>query len=242
LTNHLISIDDDPALLAIIEKTARGAGYTVFATTDAVEFKAAIATEPPSVVVLDLQMPGCDGVELLRFLADQHCRAKIILISGFDARVLGLARSIGEELELDMGEPLPKPILPSEFRLTLSRLRSTSFQPDALSLRHALQEDHLELYYHPLVELRSGKTIGMEALARWIHPEYGVIMPDRFIALAEREGLIEPLTERVVGLAVGQLAAWRREGFDAFVSVNVSASNIVDARLPDRLVQLCTLH
>jgi EAL domain-containing protein (putative c-di-GMP-specific phosphodiesterase class I) len=66
-------------------------------------------------------------------------------------------------------------------------------------------------------------------------------MPDRFIALAEQEGLIGPLTERVLDLAAAQIATWRRLGIDTVVSVNISAANIV-TELPDQLVRLCTLH
>jgi EAL domain-containing protein (putative c-di-GMP-specific phosphodiesterase class I) len=237
--NHLIAIDDERAFLDIIERVAQSAGFTATTTTDPARFKEAVEAESPDVVLLDLQMPDCDGVEFLRFLADKACRAKIFLVSGFDPRVINLARDMGDDFRLDMGEPLQKPVRPVELRQMLARLRSKSFEPDASALRQALAEDRIELYYQPLVELRDGRTIGFEALARWNHPEFGMIMPDRFIKLAEREGLIDPFTERVVGLAVHQLADWRKEGFLPFVSVNVSAANIVDARLPDRLAQLC---
>ena len=236
---RLIALDDNEPFLAIIEKVAASAGYAVTATADPAAFQAAVAEQSPDIVLLDLQMPGCDGVEMLRRLAEQRCRAKIILMSGYDTRVLHLANAVGLEFRLDMGLPIEKPIYPAELRRMLTRFRSKSFQPNADALREALREDHLELYYQPLVELRSGRTVGLEALARWNHPDFGLVMPDRFIALAEREGLIEPLTERVVGLAVRQVAEWRKENFGAFVSVNVSAANIVDSRLPDRLMQLC---
>jgi EAL domain-containing protein (putative c-di-GMP-specific phosphodiesterase class I) len=238
--HHLIAIDDEPAFLDIVKRVAHSAGFSATVTSDPARFKEAVANESPDVVLLDLQMPECDGIEFLRFLADRECLAKIFLISGFDSRVLKLARSMGEDFRLDMGESLQKPLRPAELRQILARLRSHSFEPDAGSLRQALEEDRLELYYHPLVDLRDGRTVGFEALARWNHPDFGIIMPDRFIKIAEREGLIDPLTERVVALAVHQLAAWRKEGFAPFVSVNVSAANIVDARLPDRMSQLCT--
>ncbi len=89
--------------------------------------------------------------------------------------------------------------------------------------------------------LGTGKTIGFEGLVRWNHPEFGVVMPDRFIALAEREGLIGALTDRVLELAAAQVSAWWKLGMEFFVSVNVSAANIV-AGLPDQLVRLCTRH
>jgi len=78
-------------------------------------------------------------------------------------------------------------------------------------------------------------------LVRWNHPEFGIVMPDRFIGLAERENLINPLTDRVLDLAAGQISTWRKAGIEAFLSVNVSAANIV-AELPDQLARLCTRH
>jgi len=241
MDNVVLAIDDEQGLLDIIKQVAVAADFAVTVTTDPAAFQAALVARPPSVVLLDLHMPDCDGIEILRVLADAQCRAKIILMSGFDARVLGLARGIGHDLKLDMGEPLPKPLRPVELRQALSNLRSKTFQPDAAALRDALANDQLELYHHPLVTLGTGETVGFEGLVRWNHPEFGIVMPDRFIGLAEREDLINPLTDRVLDLAAGQIAAWRKAGIESFVSVNVSAANIV-AELPDELVRLCTRH
>jgi EAL domain-containing protein (putative c-di-GMP-specific phosphodiesterase class I) len=241
MDNLVLAIDDEPALLEIIQKVAKSASFAATVTTDPAVFQAALTTQPPSVVLLDLQMPGCDGVELLRVLADAGCRAKIILVSGVGARVLSLAREIGRGLGLDMGEPLQKPVRPAELRQILSQIRSKTFHPDAAALREALDNDRLELFYQPLLTLATGETIGFEALVRWNHPEFGIVMPDRFIGLAERENLINPLTDRVLDLAAGQIAIWRKAGIDSFVSVNVSAANIA-AGLPDQLVRVCAHH
>jgi EAL domain-containing protein (putative c-di-GMP-specific phosphodiesterase class I) len=241
MDNVVLAIDDEAAFLEIIQKVAKSANYESTVTTDPGVFRAALSTQPPSVVLLDLQMPGCDGIELLHALAAARCRAKIILLSGFDVRVLGLARGIGRDLGLEMGEPLQKPIRPAELRQLLSSLGSKSFQPDAAGLQGALDNGQLELFYQPVLTLSTKKTIGFEALVRWRHPEFGIVMPDRFIRLAEREGLIGPLTARVLDLAAAQISTWRKLGIDSFVSVNVSAANIL-AELPDQLVRLCARH
>src|SRR6185503_685877 len=128
------------AFLPFIEKVADMAGFSSTATTEAARFKEAVTREAPDVVLLDLQMPGCDGVELLRFLSDSRCAAKIFLVSGFDPRVLELARRMGEEFRLDMADPLQKPVRPQELRQILTRLRSRNFAPDGASLREAIEE------------------------------------------------------------------------------------------------------
>jgi EAL domain-containing protein (putative c-di-GMP-specific phosphodiesterase class I)/CheY-like chemotaxis protein len=238
MENLVLAIDDEPALLEIIQKVAKSANFAAMVTTDPAVFQATLTAQPPSVVLLDLQMPGCDGVELLRVLADAGCRAKIILVSGVGARVLSLAREIGHGLGLEMGEPLQKPVRPAELRQILLQMRSKTFHPDAAGLKEALDNDRLELFYQPLLTLATGETIGFEALVRWRHPEFGIVMPDRFISLAERENLINPLTDHVLALAAGQIAVWRKAGINSFVSVNVSAANI-GAGLPNQLVDLC---
>jgi EAL domain-containing protein (putative c-di-GMP-specific phosphodiesterase class I)/CheY-like chemotaxis protein len=237
----VLAIDDDEVLLDMIQKVARSTGFAVMGMADSTEFQAALSTRAPSVVLLDLQLADCDGVELLRVLADAGCRAQIILMSGYDARVLSMARKIGLSLGLEMADPLEKPFRLAELRQILQKIRGKNYYPDAAALREAIDKDRLELFFQPIVTLSTGRTIGFEALVRWRHPEFGIIMPDRFIGLAERENLITPLTDHVLELAAGQIATWRKGGIEPFVSVNVSATNII-ASLPDDLIQLCSRY
>lgn len=105
-------------------------------------------------------------------------------------------------------------------------------------LRHAIDNGELMLYYQPEVELKSGAVIGVEALARWRHPQNGFIPPDEFIPLAEKSGMIKALTELVLQEALRQYHAWRRAGICLNMSVNLSARNLHDPSLPGRLRQL----
>ena len=88
-------------------------------------------------------------------------------------------------------------------------------------LRQAIKQNELALHYQPIVELASGRMIGVEALARWIDSERGPIGPDEFIPLAERTGLIRPLTEWAIREASRQAAEWAAAGHDSRVSVNI---------------------
>jgi len=92
------------------------------------------------------------------------------------------------------------------------------------SLRRALEHGEFALYYQPKVDLQTDRITGVEALLRWKHPEWGLVMPERFITIAEECGLIVPIGRWVVGEACAQMVRWRNTGMpDVSVAVNISA-------------------
>jgi diguanylate cyclase (GGDEF)-like protein len=111
---------------------------------------------------------------------------------------------------------------------------ATARLDDQLGLRRALERGELRAHYQPVIELATGEVLGMEALARWQHPERGLIGPDQFIPLAEETGLILPLGAWMLDHALHQLTRWRREvpeAADLWVAVNLSARQLSDPEL-----------
>mgnify|MGYP002336074658 CR=1 FL=1 len=108
----------------------------------------------------------------------------------------------------------------------------------ARELRHAIEEDELTLYYQPKIDMRQNAVCGAEALVRWIHPQQGMMPPDEFIPLAEHTGLIKPLTDWVLAAALRQSSAWRQEGLVLPIAVNLSARNLREAGLLNKMKQL----
>ncbi len=102
-------------------------------------------------------------------------------------------------------------------------------------LKAAIEENQLSLSYQPKISCATGQVVGMEALLRWNHPRQGALSPDEFIRLAEATSLIRPLTQWVLEAALRQCAAWRREGFDVPLAVNLSVHNLKEGDLPGLL-------
>jgi len=106
--------------------------------------------------------------------------------------------------------------------------RSLSMVSD---LRQAIQQRQVDVHFQPYVDMRSEQIVGAEALVRWQHPRHGLIYPDEFIPLAERSGLIRPLTAMVLDKALAQQQEWRQIGHDLTMNVNLSVRDILEGDL-----------
>jgi diguanylate cyclase (GGDEF)-like protein len=116
------------------------------------------------------------------------------------------------------------------------------YSPGRLALigefRRAIDTGELSLHYQPKIEMSNGRVTGVEALARWQHPERGMIPPDEFVSLAEHTGLIKALSAHVLDKALSQQKQWAATGLDVDVAVNLSVKNLLDEALPDDVADL----
>ena len=122
---RLLLIDDEPALADFLASAAQESGFEPVIACGDEEFRKAFVSQTPDVVALDLGMPGMDGVELIRFLAEQDYDAPVLIVSGFDRRVLESAFRLGEALGLTMVGPVEKPVRFEVLREMLSRFKAT---------------------------------------------------------------------------------------------------------------------
>jgi DNA-binding response OmpR family regulator len=107
---RLLIIDDEPEVGVIIRQIAEDCGFDVEATTSADEFRAAYSTFRPTAIIVDLAVPNTDGIQLFRWLADEHCAVPIVIVSGFDDKVLESAKRLGEARGLLMDGIITKPM------------------------------------------------------------------------------------------------------------------------------------
>ena len=116
---------------------------------------------------------------------------------------------------------------------TLNRLTLES------ELRIAIQRNEFELFYQPQVNIQTGELIGLEGLIRWNHPIKGMIYPDAFIPLAEENGMILPIGEKVIEWACHQNIAWQRAGLPKFpISVNLSVKQFMQPNIVERITDI----
>ena len=200
----------------------------------------------PDLIGFDLAMPGGDGIELIRFLAAEGCRAPILIITGHDRRVLDAAARLGRERGLNIVETLSKPFSVETLKGALERMvgaliaqhRSAIVSTLAEDLAVALRTNELRLVYQPKVSLTTSRWTGVEALLRWQHPTRGLVPPTEFIPIAEANGLMRPLTERVIGMALDRWREWFEAGYEIGIAINLSAKDI-QPDFPDRFELAC---
>lgn len=238
--NLVLAVDDEVDFLELIQQIGEGVGCDVITAETAAAFRDQLAKRQPTLILLDLQMPGMDGIEALRYLARQNTTAGILLASGMDARVLSSARQLGESLGLKMLGTLQKPAMLEDIEALLARHIAPGERLSVEELRTAIDEHELVVHYQPKVVRMADdwQVRGAEALVRWRHPRLGLLFPAEFLPLAETSGLILGITDFVLTDAVRQIGHWRQRGLHLNAAVNLSPRLVQDLEFPDRLGRL----
>jgi EAL domain-containing protein (putative c-di-GMP-specific phosphodiesterase class I)/ActR/RegA family two-component response regulator len=236
---RLLAIDDEKGLLSILRDAGTSVGFDVETTTSAEYFLRMTREWLPTLIIMDLQMPEIDGVELLRRMASEGVKAPIVLMSGVDDKLLRAVGDLGAELGLNMHGVLTKPIRLETFKRTLEENAAPSPARMIDELREAIDGGQLVLQYQPIMRLPGRGLVAVEALVRWRHPIRGMVQPDLFVPFAESHGLIDALTDFVLAEAIGQAATWAADSYPLAVSINLSALNLHDPGFPDRVEAMC---
>jgi diguanylate cyclase (GGDEF)-like protein len=178
--------------------------------------------QPVTLDGIEVEIGGSLGIAVApRHATDPAALLKCADVAMYDAKQTTRGLRVFEP-QLDHGDP---------WRLTL-----------VSELRNALAAGDIQVHLQPQARTTTGETIGVEALVRWVHAEHGNIPPDEFIPVAERSGLIGPLTTRVLDAALGALAGWRAQGVELGVSVNLSTRSLHDADIVDEVSRLLRRH
>lgn len=249
----ILILDDDPFALKLLSIQLRafglkGRGYKELVSCEhgsaAVELLEA-DTNAIGLVFCDLQMPAMDGVEFVRHMVRLNYRGGLILVSGQDHRILQAADRLAKAHGLRVLAALQKPVLPEQLRKVLDEAMpettatrdpvTKAYGPDAF--RRAIDCGQIVNHYQPKIDMASGAVVGAEALARWQHPEDGLVMPASFIEMAEDCDLINDMTKVVLKSALTQARRCHEAGHRIDVAVNVSMANLSWLEFPDFVAQ-----
>jgi EAL domain-containing protein (putative c-di-GMP-specific phosphodiesterase class I) len=202
--------------------------------------------ELPDIVMCDLKMPGMDGIELIRRLGEAPTSPSLILASALEKPLL---KSV-EHMARAQGVPVLGSVAKPLSRERLERLIGRFERPELLGdtgsmtratpeeLEEAIADGQIVAYFQPKLHTGDGTVAGAEALARWNHPERGLLSPAEFIPTAEACGLIDALTWVMLEQAMEQLLVWRHAGQDWSVSVNLSLPYLEYVGAADRIAGL----
>ncbi len=244
---RVLVVDDQPFVRKTIAFMLTQAGVKqIREAADGHEALALLSdrSRPFDIIFCDLQMPGRDGIEILRDLSRFQPEAQVVLVSSEDADVLKAAHSLASEYGLQVLGSLSKPVAADQIRTVLEiagrkpRQRQERAQASVgvEDVERALAEDEFEVFVQPKVRLSDGGLEGVEALSRWRHPEHGLIGPALFIPLAEQHGLIDALTDKVVSSLIALGRQWDEKGLAIDLACNLSVRSLQRLDLPERLV------
>ena len=249
---RILVLDDDETTADVVAMGLVRLGLArVSACGDGGEFLRRIdAGERFDIVLLDLGMPGMDGIEVLRNLATRSWSGAIWLFSGEDPRLLNSAQSLAGAHGLRILGSLSKPVSAEDLKCLVLGYEARAAEqtpPPARTftadeLREALDQRSIVPYFQPLIKLEDQSLAAIEVLARWVHPEHGLVLPDEFIPLAEERALIDDLAWCVIEPAMRRFARWRRREAGISLGLNLSVCNLEMIDLPERLAALVKAH
>jgi len=249
---RVLVIDDDGDIGELVCATALAMGLECTVTTEPKTFLEKL-TPDTTLIVMDLMMPVMDGIELLRLLGKRKCKARIVLMSAVGKRTMESAGQVAQVLGLSIVGCLNKPLQRDELGEVLRRLPGLEAAPAAHpspefavqreELQSAIERDEFVVYYQPQIYLATGRVIGVEALARWQHPERGLLFPDSFINRMEEFGLIDELGWIVANRGMKDLGSFANgDGKTFMLSLNASVSSLRNLSFPDILVSIAEKH
>jgi EAL domain-containing protein (putative c-di-GMP-specific phosphodiesterase class I)/FixJ family two-component response regulator len=243
--------DDDPFMLGLLERVLGQMGIAQITTCDSPTLALQAMDHPqgpPDLILLDLNMPDMDGVEFLRHLVSRRFTGALVLVSGEDESVLRSVERLVRAHKLTSLGHLQKPIerealaaIIATWKPPAGERRSVApraFEP--ADLRAAINQGELINHYQPVVAVATGELVGVEALVRWRHPTLGLVFPDRFIGIAEADGLISELTLVVLGNALAQARSWNETGLAMTMAVNVSTRDLASLDFPNTVHRCAT--
>lgn len=246
---QILVVDDDELMVEFISDAVELVGVTATAVANGRDMRA-VNLNHFEHILLDLSIPGADGVQLLRWLKSKDYQGSISITSGCEASVLNSAQQLGLNYGLKMHLPLVKPF-PLERLLNViqddtAKAKNSPNLPNVNldetllipALKNAIKHDEIKAFFQPKFDIDQLYVLGVEALARWRLEDGTMVPPPVFIELAEKHNLIGELTDSIIHQVLPLLQQWLKININLQVSINLSAVSLNNLNLPDYLSRL----
>ncbi|MCL7715561.1 EAL domain-containing response regulator [Stenotrophomonas mori] len=247
---RILTLDDHPLQCLHVETVLQGIGlHNVHHACSAAEAMQQLRRHRHQLVIMDLDMPDSDGVQFLDCLAGTPLEPWLAICSACDGTILKSVERMARARGLPVIGTFPKPFS-TRHALTLRqrlcqappRVRrgtgSAAPHVDAASLLRALDSGAIHGRFQPKVDVASGRIVGAEVLARWQHPQSGLIAPAAFLPVVQRHRLDRELLLRMVRDGLEAHGAWHARGHVVPFSVNLPVPLLEIPDLPDQLAAM----
>lgn len=249
---NFLVVEDDDFQRRMVVSMLRSLGATEVQEAgngrQALEMLHAGHARPVDIVLCDMDMPEMDGMEFLRHLGQENNAAAVIILSMLERVLLVSVEKMSEAYGVKLLGSVEKPLTLAQLEGLILRYKRGSSRARQLSdavqvftleeIRQGMKARQFEPYFQPKTDMKTGRLMGAEALARWVHPEYGVIAPYAFIPLLERAKEMDELTFMMLEKSVAACRTLQDRGHSLVISVNLSLTSLTDITLADRVTQL----
>lgn len=247
---RVLVIDDQDSFCRLMARIVTGLGYQV---------KTSCRLDPADLadlhemdfIFVDMMMPDTDGIQVLDVLARKQVKSSIVLMSGTHKEVLATAETIARQSGLRVVAMLNKPFRGSDVRRILEIEQQEPRRPVKQSLVSeiniedvlaGLERREFDAFLQPIMDLATNQPVGYEALARWQSEKFSLVVPNRFIAVAVRHGILPRLTHQILDRALDYAVALRERNMVWKVSVNLGVEDLLDNELPEKLAEMVSSH
>lgn len=227
-------LDDEADIGAVACRVLQSCGFEAVAFDEPSSFISKVESNPPELVILDLALGRTDAVEVIRKLEAVGYPGQVMLMSGRANKLLSEITQIGIAHGLSMLPPLNKPFRQAEIKARLStppERQSVQAQtprlPKVSSIDEALQNQWLELWYQPKIDLESFMVCGAEALIRVNHPDHGILLPEQFLP-PSGDPQCRSLASFVLASAISDWKKLAAQNIKTKIAVNMPASVVLD--------------
>lgn len=191
-------------------------------------------TPTVNVAVIDLALPGMDGLELIRTLAGMKCRARLIVVGGAASTLMFSVETMAQAYGFELLGTMTKPLSITRLQALIenyvppaqpsSRQKGPTFSFTEVGI--GMQAGQFEPFFQPKIELETGQVKGLEAFARWRHPEHGVLGPGSFIDALEQNNRIDFLDWSMIEQSVERCREFHDKGIPISISINLAPETL----------------